>query len=501
MTALAYWHTACATNQRNTSSLSAWRKNDLRIHLITPSQIEIAGHGAYRDMFRPVDVRQEEVKMSSHIRLIKISILGAALVAAFFYVTPEKIVWSQDFGESQRLDRSELSISPEMAALGDAIFHDEDLSIGMNQSCASCHSREWGFTGPLQDVNAHGAVYEGSIPGRFGNRKPPSAAYATISPIFNLPAHGEELFAGGNFWDGRATGERLGNPAAEQALGPFLNSREQGLRDEACVVFRVSVANYAGLYKQVWGHEIDLIAFPADIDSLCLLEGPELAFDPVTRSLVRQEYDRIGISIAVFEESQNLYTSKFDASKGGMYKFSKMEQEGFKLFKGKAKCDKCHISRGKRPPFTDFTYDNLGVPKNPENPVYSENPGYIDLGLGGFLSTRLEWAAYADDEYGKVKVPTLRNVDLRPNPMGVKAYMHNGVFKSLEEVVHFYNTRDVLPVCGNLNTRDEWGLICWPAPEYAETVNFDELGNLGLSSDEEAAIVAFLKTLSDGYLP
>ena len=115
-------------------------------------------------------------------------------------------------------------------------------------------------------------------------------------------------------------------------------------------------------------------------------------------------------------------------------------------------------------------------------------------------SRQLEWADLAEDEYGKVKVPTLRNVDLRPSPSMVKAYMHNGVFKSLEEVVHFYNTRDVLPVCGGMNTRADWGVVCWPEPEYPYNVNDDELGNLGLTLEEEAAIVAFLKTLSDGFM-
>ena len=89
-------------------------------------------------------------------------------------------------------------------------------------------------------------------------------------------------------------------------------------------------------------------------------------------------------------------------------------------------------------------------------------------------------------EMGKVKVPTLRNVDQRPYPEFVKAYGHNGFFKSLEEITHFYNTRDV----------EEW-----PDPEVAENVNSDELGNLGLTPEEEAAIVAFMKTLSDGYEP
>jgi cytochrome c peroxidase len=125
----------------------------------------------------------------------------------------------------------------------------------------------------------------------------------------------------------------------------------------------------------------------------------------------------------------------------------------------------------------------------------------VDQGLGGFLATRAEWAAFADGERGKIKVPTLRNVDLRPAPEAVKAYMHNGVFKSLEEAVRFYNTRDVLPRCEPSASRADWGEVCWPAPEVAENVNTRELGNLRLTREEEAALVTFLKTLSDGHLP
>ena len=85
---------------------------------------------------------------------------------------------------------------------------------------------------------------------------------------------------------------------------------------------------------------------------------------------------------------------------------------------------------------------------------------------------------------GKHKVPTLRNVDKRPGVGFTRAYGHNGYFKSLEEIVHFYNTRDIED---------------WPDPEVSENVNTDELGNLGLTPEEEGAIVAFMKTLTDGY--
>ena len=111
--------------------------------------------------------------------------------------------------------------------LGKNLFFDK-ISSPDWMSCASCHSPDVGWTGPTPGTNAHGAVYRGAIPTRFGNRKPPSAAYATLSPVFHFDA-GEGLFIGGNFWDGRATGELLGNPAADQALGPFLNPVDLGL--------------------------------------------------------------------------------------------------------------------------------------------------------------------------------------------------------------------------------------------------------------------------------
>jgi cytochrome c peroxidase len=393
-----------------------------------------------------------------------------------------------------------LPFSEEMALLGDLIFDDVNLSINRNQGCNACHSSAWGFTGPSSDVNAGGAVYEGSIAGAFGDRRPPSSAYATPSPIFHFTRQAGGMFVGGNFWDGRATGDKLGNAAADQAQGPFLNPVEQALRDEACVVYRVGNASYGDMYRELWGTNIDAIVFPANIDDLCGVQGPRFDIDAVNRDRIAAEYGNIAIAIAVYEKSHDQFTSRFDAARKGMYKLSTEEQRGFALFQGKGKCSRCHSSGGQDPLFTDFTYDNLGVPANPDNPVYMHDPGFVDHGLGAFL-LHTDWAALAAGERGKMKVPTLRNVDLRPYPGAVKAYMHNGVFKSLEEVVHFYNTRDVLVQCGPGATRAMWGVSCWPAPEVAENMNTSELGNLGLSPGDEAALVAFLRTLSDGFMP
>jgi cytochrome c peroxidase len=376
--------------------------------------------------------------------------------------------------------------------LGKSIFFDQDLSINTNQSCAACHAPESGWTGPDPDINAHGAVYEGSIPGRFGNRKPPSSAYATQSPILHLLKQAGGTFVGGNFWDGRATGERLGSPSAEQALGPLLNPLEQALNSPADVINTICASTYSALFSSVCG------------SNACDIAN------------VSASYDCVGLSVAAYEASPevNQFSSKYDAVVAGMAKFTKQELNGFNLFLGKGKCNKCHVvnPRGKKALFTDYTFDNLGVPKNPENPFYDAPPAFnplgaawIDLGLGGFLNAQMmhpEWVPLARKNFGKHKVPTLRNVNKWDSALGgkVKTYTHNGYFKSLAGIVHFYNTRDVLQVCpGEYTEAQALAGNCWPLPEIALNMNTNELGNLGLSLSEEAALVAFMKTLSDGY--
>ena len=394
--------------------------------------------------------------------------------------------------------------------LGKSIFFDNNLSINQNQSCAACHGPDVGWTGPDPAINAAGTVYEGSIAGRFGDRKPPSAAYATQSPIFHIDKKG--LFVGGNFWDGRATGEVLGNPAADQAMGPFLNTVEQALPDSACVVHRVCnpvvPGDYPVDFEEVWGDEACDIAWPLDVVTACSTEGATLALSDEDRAKSDMAYGNIALSIATYEASPevNAFSSKYDLTYTGKVKLTKQERRGFALFRGKGMCHRCHISNDTEALFTDYTFDNLGTPKNPDNPVYDNHPDFVDSGLGGFLKN----AGYPEDvymaEWGKQKVPTLRNVDLRPAEDFVKAYGHNGYFKSLEGIVHFYNTRDVKPSCESLGIfdateEDALANDCWPEPEVTDNVNTEELGNLGLTPEEEAAIVAFMKALSDGYQP
>ena len=216
----------------------------------------------------------------------------------------------------------------------------------------------------------------------------------------------------------------------------------------------------------------------------------------------------MGLSVAAYEASAevNSFSSKFDYFVAGMVELTDEEAWGMQLFndENKGKCFLCHPSEqgpsGEPALFTDFSFDNLGIPKNPNNPFYDmdgiylddggpinpEGENWIDPGLGGFLASHPNpfWSGKAGENMGKHKVPTLRNIDKKPGNGSIKAYGHNGYFTSLKDIVHFYNTRDV----------DNW-----PLPEVAENVNTEELGNLGLTDAEENAIVAFLRTLSDGY--
>ena len=210
-------------------------------------------------------------------------------------------------------------------------------------------------------------------------------------------------------------------------------------------------------------------------------------------------YENIGRSVAAYERSQevNPFTSKFDlfwdnataagkdvtkikCGTGGMggggmgggmgcpgggsdpnrwtafrnLGLTDAELQGLAVFNDRAECSSCHsLEPGSAgyPLFTDFGYDNIGMPKNPDNPFYKmpeawnpDGEDWMDYGLGDFLKS----AGYAPEVYepemGKHKVPTLRNVDLRPSADFVKAYGHNGFFKSLDDIVFFYHWRAMM---------------------------------------------------------
>jgi cytochrome c peroxidase len=342
---------------------------------------------------------------------------------------------------------SAVQLSP-LEALGKELFFDRGLSTPAGQACADCHAPDAGFSNPEQDL----PVSQGVHADRFGGRNDLTAAYASYVP----PLHYDESqggYAGGLFWDGRAA------DLVAQAQGPPLNPLEMANPGVTAVVESLRRASYAEQFRAVFGKDS--------------LDNPEQAFRYMAEA------------IAAWESSPevNQFSSKYDLYLQGKAELSESELRGLALFENpeKGNCASCHPSRpsadGTPPLFSDHTYDNLGVPRNPENPFYFLSPDlnpegldWIDLGLGAVVNK--------PEENGKFRVPTLRNV-AESGP-----YMHNGLFKTLHQVVAFYNTRDVAG---------------WPAPEVAENLNDAELGDLGLSQQEVLDIVEFLRTLSDGY--
>src|SRR6201997_1174457 len=299
-----------------------------------------------------------------------------------------------------------------------------------------------------------------------------------------------------------------------------------GLPDFAGAVYRASQRPYRALFERKWGAQAFAIGWPGDVEQVCNQPGPPPANDPMPVHLTELDrgraattFDQMAQSIAGYEASAEVtpLTSKFDAVLAGKAQFTPQEQAGYALFRGKAQCNNCHRDGGpgEDPLFTDFTASNIGTPANPMLPFYAEgqpdprgyvaNPAgasFIDLGVGNFLASGHQlsqpsavdarWLPLVADNNGRFQVPTLRNVDKRPSPGFIKAYGHNGYFKSLKSIVHFYNTRDTLPRC-RPNDPGE-GTTCWPAPESTDNINTKRVGHLGLTDAEEDTLVAFMQT-------
>lgn len=365
--------------------------------------------------------------------------------------------------------------------LGKLLYFDRFLSANHNQSCSSCHDQAAGFADPLNmRLPKMFPTSAGSDTTQFGGRNAPPAGYALYSPPFGFDPF-EGLYTGGQFWDGRAA------TLKDQAMGPFLNPVEMFNVSKAEVIAALknpanpNAPDYQALFAKVY--KINLSAIATDTDNDAIVNA----------------YDKLVQAIGEFEKTSFFapFSSKFDAVMAGAATFTQPEARGWALFNDKAKCNLCHQA----PLFTDFTYDNLGIPEN-QNPIIVENRP--DYGLGE-NATVLEDADFEDApmfqavdddgipmtdiggnpvmvvtaEAGKFKVSSLRNLDL------TAPYGHNGYFATIEEIVDFYNARGLI-----VATMD-------PPPEVSENVNVAELGDLGLNSVEKADLVAFLKTLTD----
>lgn len=405
------------------------------------------------------------------------------LLTSFMAQTEELTVQANKNGSGGSLNN--------VQKLGSFILQDPNLSLNRNQSCASCHSLQpvpfeepgssvvTGFV-DADNVKNGTAVSKGSITTKTGRMNAPTLGYAAHIPAFHRDTE-TGAYVGGLFWNGRA------KDLNEQARGPFTNPVEMAMPDEWAVVERYKErSEYQKLFLDAY--RIDL----NDIPSSSSQTNSDIPFS------VMDVFIKGADAVAEFERTRNFnkFTSKYDYVLAGKTSLTDKERTGLELFNGKAQCTVCHSSeptldrKGKiivPPTFATNQYGNLGLPRNiniPGNPEPSE-------GLGG----RPDIQAVDPDglEIGKHKMVTLRNIALTP------PYGHNGVIATLEQAVHFYNTRDTLGYVPDVN-HPNFGITGWPSPEVPQNMNTAfGVGNMGLTDEEEAAIVAFMRTLTDDY--
>lgn len=357
-----------------------------------------------------------------------------------------------------------------IARLGEAIFKDASLSASGRIACATCHDSDFGHA----DSNDASVPFGGPNGHQQGFRNSPSLRYLQSNPAFRFDKDGTPT--GGFNRDGRAAG------LLEQARRPLLAPHEMANASPADLVARLARTAYADEFRLVFGADI--------------LDRPDDAFQRILLSLSQYQKE---------DPEFHPFDSKFDHFLAGRLTLSDQELRGLALFNrnDKGNCAACHPSTrgidGSPPLFTDFTYDNLGVPRNYDIAANAD-PGYFDLGLCG--PDRQDLAG-RNDLCGAFKVPTLRNV------AKTSAYFHNGRFKRLKDVVAFYVRRDTHPeewyprnVDGSVRKFDDLPL------EFQRNVNMVEppydrrLGDQPALNDEEIDdVVAFLNTLTDGYKP
>jgi cytochrome c peroxidase len=345
--------------------------------------------------------------------------------------------------------------------LGGLLNFDEKISPFNNQACASCHLPYVGFSGPIPSVNLTMIAYPGTFRYRTGKRTAQRYTYSPRFPVLNYNTV-QQLFFGGNFWDGRSTGYKLQSADAEQAQHPPVDTQEMGNPDTACIAWKISLAKYRPLFELVWGVDFD-IHWPSNTAEICATPGGAARFggsvtpiklSPTDRTKADNIYDHWGQSISFFEASPDVspFTSKFDAFLKGSVTLTADEMAGYNLFKGKGNCNSCHLDGRSttlepgqsdtgtaahvEPLFTCFGYANLGLPLNPRDAIFYQNKPdrfgftpnpdgkrFRDLGFGTFMRSgpgsspnpnAANWLELARSTDGHFQVSTARNVAMTP---------------------------------------------------------------------------------------
>jgi cytochrome c peroxidase len=357
----------------------------------------------------------------------------------------------------------------DLAGLGRLMFFDPRLSASGKLACGTCHDPRYAYGPPPGKAMALG----GADMAQPGTRAVPSLRYLHGAPPFQEQYHfldGDVGPVGGFTWDGRAAS------LAAQALIPLLAANEMANARPADVADKLSKSAYAAKFREVFGADIfndPRRALQAGLEALEAFEQLPQEFYP--------------------------YSSRYDGYLRGDIDLTEQEERGAELFKDPAKgnCASCHlgVSRaGTPPPFTDFDFVNVGVPRN-AHLAANADPNYYDMGLCGPARRDL---ADKRELCGFFRSPTVRNSAIRD------AFFHNGVFGSLREVLNFYNERDLHPekfysrnADGSVHKFDDM------PPGYADNVDHDPPldrkpgAEPALSDADIDDLIAFLETLTD----
>ena len=359
-----------------------------------------------------------------------------------------------------------------LSQLGRLMFFDTSLSASGKMACSTCHDPRYAYGPPPGKALSHG----GKDMQQPATRAVPTLRYLHGAPPFKEQYHfldGDVGPVGGFTWDGRAQNLR------EQAQIPLLAANEMANAGPAEVAAKLAKTPYAAQFRAAFGEHI--------------FDDPRRSFAAALRALEAFQQEP-----AEFYP----YSSRYDAYLRGDIELTEQEERGVSLFKDAAKgnCASCHLGvtrAGKPPPFTDFDYVNVGVPRNPRIPANAD-PHYYDLGLCGPARTD-----FSDKhEYcGFFRSPTVRNSALRD------AFFHNGVFTSLRQVIEFYNERDLFPekyysrnADGSVHLFDDM------PPGYPDNIDHDPPldrkpgAERALTDADIDDLIAFLKTLTDGYV-
>ena len=429
--------------------------------------------------------------------------LGAGLLAGAVFAAEPQTQGGENPNPIHLIRRKVEPLSA-MARLGRDIFFDTSLSSSGKLACASCHSPDHAY-GPPTDAPVMLGGPDLTLPGL---RAVPSLTYLERQAEFSIgpddpmnenvdlaqqaeasktAVRAEKIATktvqsanvvpqGGLFWDGRADTLQI------QANGPMLDPREMDGGSIEIIADKLRNAPYAKKFAALFGERI---------------------FKD-TKLLVAEAAFAVG-RYQIEEPSFHPYTSKYDYWLEGKARLSEAEMRGLRLFNDpeKANCAGCHTSQpsrdGRPPAFTDTQYEALGAPRNLAL-ADTKNPTYFDLGVCGPVRKDI---ADQTQFCGMFKTPTLRNTALR------KAFFHNGVFHTLQEVMDFYNLRDTNPekvypagADGKVQKYNDLPVQYHANVDVADPPFNRHPGDQpAMTAQDEADIIAFLQTLNDGYKP